>query len=58
MRPLVADILMVSLLGVEREEGATALLSSVLGNQDEEGRETYDCERTHWYQSLPTLDLR
>ena len=49
---------MVSLLGVEREEGATALLSSVLGNQDEEGRETYDCERTHWYQSLPTLDLR
>jgi hypothetical protein len=35
MKPLVADRL-VSLLGVEREEDATALFSSVLGNLDGE----------------------
>ena len=36
MKPLVADKLLVSLLGVEREEDATALLSSVLENLDGE----------------------
>ena len=36
---LVADRLVVSLLGVDREEDATALLSSVLGNlEGEESR--------------------
>jgi hypothetical protein len=36
MKLLVADKLVVSLLGVEREEDATALFSSVLGNLDGE----------------------
>ena len=36
MKPLVADKLLVSLLGVEREEDATALFSSVLENLDGE----------------------
>ena len=34
---LVADKLAVSLLGVDREEDARALLSSVLGNLEGEG---------------------
>jgi hypothetical protein len=38
MKPLVADKLaLVSLLGVEREEDATAFISSVLVNLDGEG---------------------
>ena len=40
----------MSLLGElnEREEGAIMLSSSVLGNLDREGRQIYDCTRTHW----------
>ena len=38
MKPLVADKLVVSLLGVEREEDATTLFSSALGKLDGEGR--------------------
>ena len=34
------------MLGVEREEDATALFSSVLGNLDGEGRQIDDYERT------------
>ena len=37
MKSLVADKLMASLLGVEREDDATTLFSSVLGNLDGEG---------------------
>ena len=40
---MVADKSVVSLLGVEQEEDATALFSSVLGNQDGEGGEIYNC---------------
>ena len=49
---MVADKSVVSLLGVEQEEDATALFSSVLGNQDGEGGEIYDCERAHWYHRI------
>ena len=34
MMKLIADKLVVSFLGVDREEDATALFSSVLGNLD------------------------
>ena len=62
MKPLVADKLVMS-LGIEREEDATALFSSVLGNPDGEGREIYDCERTltginvcpHWIHDASTV---
>ena len=46
MKPLLADKLVVSLLGVERDEDATAMFSSVLENLDGEGRQINDCERT------------
>ena len=39
-------VVTVSLLGVEREEDATALFSSVLGNLDGKGRQIDDYERT------------
>ena len=55
MKPAVTEKLVASLLGVEREEDATALFPSVLGNQDGEGGGIYDCERTNRYQRLPTL---
>ena len=41
MKPLI-----VSLLGDEREDDATALFPSVLGNLDGEGRQIDDFERT------------
>ena len=46
MKPLLADKLVVSMLGVERDEDAIALFSSVLGNLDGEGRQIDDCEST------------
>jgi hypothetical protein len=46
MKPLVAGKSVVSLLGVEREEDATALFSYVLGNLVGERRQIDDCEKT------------
>ena len=46
MKPSLEDKLVVSLLGVKRDEDATALLFSVLWNLDGEGRRIDDCERT------------
>ena len=54
MKPLVADKLVVSLLG-GLNEMLTTLSSSVLGNLHGEGRQIDDCKGTHWYQRLPTL---
>ena len=63
MKLPVADklVVTVSLLGVEREEDATALFSSVLGNLDGKGRQIDDYERTltgisvcpHWSATFP-----
>jgi len=48
MKPLVVDKLVLSLGELnEREEDATTLSSSVLGNMDGEGRQIDDCKRTH-----------
>ena len=58
MKPPVEDKLVISLMGFEREEDTTALILSVLRNVDGEGHEIYDCEDSHWYQRLPTLDSR
>ena len=46
MKPLVADKLVVSLLGElnEREEDDTTFCSSALGNLDGEGRQTEECK--------------
>ena len=49
--------------GVEREDDATALFSSVLGNLDGEGHQIEDCERTftginvcpHWSATFSTM---
>ena len=43
MKPLLADKLVVSMLGVERDEDAIALFS---GNLDGGGRQIDDCENT------------
>ena len=52
------DKLVVSLVGIERKEYATALFSSILKNLDGEGRKIYDCEDFHWYKRVLTLDSR
>ena len=44
MKPVIAVKLLVSLLRVEREDDATALFSSILGNLDGEGRQIDDYE--------------
>ena len=49
MKPLVADKLVVSLLGELSGRKTTTLSSSVLGNLDGIGRQIDDCKRTHWY---------
>ena len=46
MKPVAADKLLVSLLGIEREDDATALFSSILRNLDGEGRQIDDYEQT------------
>ena len=44
MKPVAADKLPVSLLGIEQEDDATTLFSSILGNLDGEGRQIHDYE--------------
>ena len=63
MKPVAADKLLVSLMGIEREDDATALFSSILGNLDGEGRQKDDYEQTltainicpHWIHDVFTL---
>ena len=44
MKPAAADKLLVSLLGIERKDDATALFSSILGSLDGEGQQIDDYE--------------
>ena len=54
MKPVVAVKLLVTLLGIEREDDATALFSSILGNLDGEGRQIDDiCP--HWIHDVFAL---
>ena len=60
MKPVIAVKLLVSLLRVEREDDATALFSSILGNLDGEGRQIDDYETAidicpHWIHDVFTL---
>ena len=63
MKPVAADKLLVSLLGIEQEDDATALFPSILGNLDGEGRQIDGYERTltainicpHWIHDVFTL---
>ena len=44
VKPVAADKLLVSLLGIERKNDATTLFSSILGNLDGERRQINDYE--------------
>ena len=62
MKPVAADKLLVSLMGIEREDDATTLFSSILRNLDG-GRQMDDYERIltainicpHWIHDVFTL---